>query len=130
MIRGIDYERVDGGRSPDTPWPARVAHAVKRYQRFSTLWSDRNKQYGDPTLEILIAAVIDERPIRAIATDLGYRPARIERALIGGLRDYAARAGLVSGHAAQRWMDAAEAVFGPSGSPALHAAMRRARVEA
>jgi hypothetical protein len=126
--RGISYDRVDGGRGDDIPWPARVAGAVGRYQHFAKVWSDRNKSYGDPTLEIVIAAVVDEQSLRSLAIDKRCARARAERALIGGLRDYAARAGLVSGMQGNRWRDDAERVFGPT-SPVLRAAVQRARLE-
>lgn len=111
MVRGINYERVDYGKSSDAPMPVRQAHAVKRYQEYAKVWSDRAALYADPTLQIVIAAVVDEQPVRSIADDVGYRRQRVERALIWGLRDYAARAGMVSGKLAQDWIDTAEQMF-------------------
>lgn len=124
--RGINYERVDGGGGTEIPWPARVAGAVGRYQAFAKLWTRRSNGYQDPTLEIVIAVVVDERPIRGLAIDLHISRARCERALIGGLRDYAARAGLVGGQVSERWKRDAEWVFGPE---ALQRAASRARME-
>lgn len=126
--RGVSYERVDGGRVDHAEWPARTAKAVARYQHFAKVWTARHSAYGDPTLEILIDAVIEERPIRTIALDHGYRVAKIERVIVGGLRDFAARAGAVTHGKAEAWQDAARVIFGP-GNAVLHEAIRRARVE-
>ena len=128
MIRGIDYERVDGGRGNDAPWAIRTAKAVDNYQKFANIWSDRNKQYADPTLEIVIAAVIDERHIRGIAQDMGFSPKRIERTIIHGLRDYAARADFSHGKVGEAWKAAAQAEFAPM-NPTLLKAVKRARIE-
>jgi hypothetical protein len=86
---------------------------VANYQAFAKAWTRRNEDYGDPTLEIIIDAVVDEMHLSAIPRKRGYGEARIERALIGGLRDYAARAGFVTGHKAIQWQAEAAAVFGP-----------------
>lgn len=109
MIRPLNMERVGRGRFPD--WSARTSQAVQQYQSWANYWSIRKKAHLDHTLECVIAAVIDQRPIRVIAEDLGFQHKRIERAVLGGLRDYAARAGWVDGKIAQRWMEAAEQTF-------------------
>lgn len=139
MCRGISYERVDnGGGSPDTSWPAKIAKPVERYQAYASAWTRRNEDYGDPTLEIVIDAVIDELHLSAIHAKHGCRLAKIEKALICGLRDYAARAGFITGHKAQAWQDEAAAVFGAAwhaagsahqGPAELRKAIRRAAVE-
>lgn len=126
--RGISFDRVDNGGGLNAPWPARVAHAVDRYQRFAKVWTQRNNDYCDPTLAIVVDAVIDETPLRTIAADQGYRLQRVENALVGGLRDYAARAGFVPVHQASAWQAAAESVFGPP-APVLRQAIRRAQIE-
>ena len=129
MVRGISYERVDCGRVNDLPWPARVADAVRRYQDWARTWTDRSAQYFDPTLEIVIAAVIDERHIRGIAQDLGFRPAKIERAIICGLRDYAARAKIAHGKQAEQWKLEAAREFAITPDARLYTAYARARLE-
>jgi hypothetical protein len=128
MVRGIDYDRVDGGRGSDAPWAVRTAKAVGNYHAFANVWSARHKQYADPTLEIIIAAVIDERHIRGIAQDMGFDPRRIERAIVHGLRDYAARAQFAHGKLGNAWIEAAEAEFAPK-NPKLAEAVKRARIE-
>lgn len=137
--RGINYDRVDCGRGdPSAAWLARNARIVARYQAFAKVWTDRNNDYGDPTLAILIDAIIDQRWMRTLANDHGCRVEKVERAIIGGLRDYAARAGFVTGHQAQRWRDEAAAVFGAAwlaaggahqGPAEYRKAIRRAAVE-
>lgn len=129
MLRGINYDRVDGGRQSNLPWSVRLAGAVSRYQAWANIWSGRNKQYADPTLEIVIAAVIDERRIRGIAQDLCFRPAKIERAIICGLRDYAARADIAGGKHAQRWKDEAQREFAITPDAIRLTAYARARLE-
>jgi hypothetical protein len=129
MCRGINYDRVDfGGGGSGLDWPAKIARPVANYQAFAKAWTRRNEDYGDPTLQIVIDAVIDEMHLSAIPRKRGYGEARIERALIGGLRDYAARAGFVTGHKAIQWQAEAEAVFGPA-EPELSRAIRRAAME-
>jgi hypothetical protein len=129
MCRGINYDRVDfGGGGSSADWPSKIARPVANYQAFAKAWTRRNEDYGDPTLEIIIDAVVDEMHLSAIPRKRGYGEARIERALIGGLRDYAARAGFVTGHKAIQWQAEAAAVFGPA-EPELSRAVRRAAVE-
>lgn len=125
---GMTLDRVDGGRHSDLPWPATVAKAVVNYQRWANHWSSRRKAYGDPMLEVVVAAVIDERPIKEIAMDVGRRHTTVELGLASGLRHYAAWAGFASGQMAALWLDAAESVFMP-GNTRLMDAVRRARVE-
>lgn len=130
-IGGMTLDRVDCSRPTEEERLKRLkrdAARIELYQGFANIWTKRNKDYGDPTLEIVIDAVIYEMSLNAIWSKHGYRLARIEKALIGGLRDYAARAGFVTGHQASQWMDEAEAVFGPQ-VPELRKAVRRAAVE-
>lgn len=128
FCRSINYDRVDNGRGGVADWPHRVALAVKRYQEFAKVWTQRNADYGDPTLELLIDAIYEDISIHALRFRYHCRHQKIERAIICGLRDYAARSGLVSGHKAQAWQDEAALVFGPT-APELKKAMRRAAVE-
>lgn len=109
MFKPLSMERTSRGQYPD--WPQRTCQAVAQYQKWANHWSARRKANMDYTMECIIAAVIDQRPIRSIAADLGFHHARIEKAVIGGLRDYAARAGWVDGKVAREWMDAAERTF-------------------
>lgn len=127
MVKGISFDRVDCSRGT-SDLPLRVAGAVSRYQDWAKVWSQRNASYCDPTLEIVIAAVIDERPIRAIAADMGFRVQKVEKAIINGLRDYAAHIGVVTGHHAQIWRDKAAAEFVPTPASIRLTAYARARI--
>lgn len=109
MFKSQTLDRVDGGRA-ESDWHYAVVKMVQTYQKFAAHWSIRAKR-GDPTLEIMIAAVIDERPVRTIAADLGFHHRRVENALIRGLRDYAARAGWLDHQLAARWKAEAGMTF-------------------
>lgn len=109
MFKPLSMERT--GRGVRQDWPKQTADAVQQYQAWATHWSARRKSHLDHTLECVVSAVIDQRPIRTIAADLGFDFRKIERAVLGGLRDYAARAGWVDGKIARAWMDAAELTF-------------------
>jgi hypothetical protein len=90
--------------------PVFVIDAVSRYKHWAHRWSARARR-GDRTLEIVIAAVIDERAFHAIEADLGIRHGVAARVVIAGLRDYAARAGWADRRTAVAWLDAAETMF-------------------
>lgn len=127
MVKGgLSLDRVDGGGMGTVP--AAAAHAVAAYQSWANHWSRRRKMLGDPMLEVVIAAVIDERPVREIALDVGRRHSTVERGLVAGLQDYAARTGVVGGKLATSWIAQAAAVFKP-GNPVLVEAIRRAAIE-
>jgi hypothetical protein len=109
MFRPQQLER----RDPTTrraDLPPRIASAVDRYGVWADHWSRRRK-LGDPTLEIVVAAVVDERSMRSIAEDVGYRFDRIRSAIVCGLRDYASRAGWIDPRLAAKWEDDAARVF-------------------
>jgi hypothetical protein len=108
MIRSPSLEKRDAsyhGREP-----AWIIDAVSRYKRWARHWSQR-AQHGDPTLEIIIAAVIDERAFHSIEADVGIRHGMAARAVVAGLRDYAARAGWTDRNTGEAWIKEAEAVF-------------------
>lgn len=129
MVKGgLSLDRVDGGRGCEQIVPASAAHAVANYQSWANHWSRRRKLLDDPMLEVVVSAVIDERPIRTIALDVARRHSLVERGIIAGLQDYAARAGVVTGGLAARWMAGAESIFSPS-NPLLVQAIRRAQIE-
>lgn len=90
--------------------PTRIIDAVTRYARWAGMWSVRASR-GDPTLEIVVSAVIDERGFREIEADLGLRNGRAGAAAAAGLRDYAARAGWAQGEAARAWLVGEGSVF-------------------
>jgi hypothetical protein len=90
--------------------PARIIDAVSRYKPWARRWSARAR-HGDRTLEIVIAAVIDERPFHIIEADVGIRHGVAAKAAVAALRDYAARAGWTDPRTAQAWIEAAETVF-------------------
>lgn len=108
LFRPVQMERQDGahGNSERTA----LVDAVARYKSWAGIWSVRAKR-GDPTLEIIIAAVIDERPLRAIEADLSIRNGAASRATAAGLRDYAARAGWAQGRASETWLVSSGGVF-------------------
>jgi hypothetical protein len=90
--------------------PVFVIDAIRRYKRWSQHWSERAR-CGDRTLEIVIAAVIDERALHIIERDVGIRHGVAAKAVIAALRDYAARAGWMDRRTADSWIAAAEATF-------------------
>jgi hypothetical protein len=112
MFKPISMEKVDRSHQAHN-WSGKTSLAVRNYQAWANHWSDRKKQFLDHTMECVIAAVIDQRPVRVIAQDLGFGHAKIANAVINGLRDYAARAGWVDGRTAGQWMAAAEMTFKP-----------------
>lgn len=108
MIKPPSLEKRDAtyhGREP-----AYVIDAVTRYKRWARHWSAR-AQDGDRTLEIVIAAVIDERAFHAIERDAGIRHGLAARVTIAALRDYAARAGWTDRTTGDAWIAAAERAF-------------------
>ena len=108
-IKPQSFQKID--RAKESPfWPLRVAECVSDYTRFAQHWSARAK-LGDRTLEIVIAAVIDERAFSAIDADVGVRHGKAIQATIAGLRDYAARAGIMTGKVADDWIEQAAMVF-------------------
>jgi hypothetical protein len=110
MLRPPGLEKRDatygyGGRDP-----AFVIDAVSRYKRWAGHWSARARR-GDRTLEIIVAAVIDERAFHAIERDIGIRHGAAAKVTIAGLRDYAARAGWTDRATGAAWIAAAEHAF-------------------
>jgi hypothetical protein len=108
MIKSPSLEKRDAtyhGREP-----AWVIDAVSRYKRWVRHWSQR-AQHGDPTLEIVVAAVIDERAFYSIEADVGIRHGMAARVVIAALRDYAARAGWTDRNISEAWTKEAEAIF-------------------
>lgn len=99
-FKPISLERND--RGGDTNWPAATIDAVRRFQSWSTFWSERKKR-GDKSLPICIAAVIDERSLTGIEDDEGIRNGSAGKIVARMLRDYSARAGWVTGHLASQW---------------------------
>lgn len=108
FLKPLSMERVSASKSSHEP--AGVIDAVSRYQHWANIWSIRACR-GDPTLEIVIAAVWDERPLRVIEQDLNIRNGSASRAAAAGLRDYAARAGWATGEASAKWLVSAGSVF-------------------
>jgi hypothetical protein len=104
----LQLERIDSGRRPD--WSSKTAGAVERYQAWANHWSLRAKR-GDPTLEITVAAIIDQRAFSTIEEDVGVRHGMACKVTACALRDYAARAGWATDGQGPRWIDAAEGIF-------------------
>jgi hypothetical protein len=104
---------------------ARVIDSVGRYKAFAGHWS-KLRVWGDKTLEIVIAAVVDQRPLHLIEIELSLRHGKAKQVTIGGLRDYAARAHMVPPVLARDWMNAAAKMFHVT-HPALRLAMLQAK---
>jgi len=101
MIRSPSLEKRDAsyqGREP-----VRVIDAVSRYKPWARHWSQRAR-FGDRTVEIMIAAIIDERAFHIIEADAGIRHGMAARVTIAGLRDYAARAGWADRNTGNIWI--------------------------
>jgi len=111
ILRAVSLELGARGRQDDRPWPAHVALAVRNYQRWQNHWSTEWKLTRNPMLEVIWSAVIDERPISVIAQEIHIGRARTARAIIWGLRHYAAWANLVTGVQASHWALEAQHVF-------------------
>jgi hypothetical protein len=108
MIKSPSLEKRDATYHGNEPvW---IIDAVSRYKRWARHWSQR-ACHGDRTLEILIAAVIDERAFHCIEADVGIRHGMAARVVIAGLRDYAARAAWTDRNTAQAWIREAESIF-------------------
>ena len=108
MIRSPSLEKRDAayqGREP-----VRVIDAVSRYKPWARHWSQRAR-FGDRTLEIIVAAIVDERAFHVIEADAGIRHGVAARVTIAGLRDYAARAGWTDRITGGMWIREAEAMF-------------------
>jgi hypothetical protein len=108
-IKSPSLERRDATHNAHEP--VFVIDAVARYKRWADHWSQRARRGGDRTLEIVIAAVVDERAFHVIEADLAIRHGLAARAVISGLRDYAARAGWTDRRTAEAWLEAAETAF-------------------
>ena len=104
---------------------ARVIDAVTRYKAFAAHWS-KVRAWGDRTLEIVIAAVVDQRPLHLIEIELSLRHGKAKQVTIAGLRDYAARTGMVPPALARDWMNAAAKMFHVT-HPPLRLAMLQAK---
>src|SRR5215831_17923894 len=101
MLKPPSLEKRDAtyhGREP--VW---IVDAVSRYKRWARHWSQR-AQHGDRTLEIVIAAVVDERAFHIIEADVGVRHGMAGRVVIAALRDYAARAGWTGRGIGEAWI--------------------------
>jgi hypothetical protein len=114
-LLGISYDRVDRGHAGDAPWPARIAEAVNNYQDWANHWSRERNRTRNPMLQVIWEAVIEEYAFHVIAQNVGCSRRRAEKAVICGLRHYAAYHGFVSGALATAWFQAAEDVFNRRG---------------
>lgn len=100
-LRAITMERIAAHTSDYEP--ARILDAQRRYRAWADHWSMLAKR-GDKTLAIIISAVIDEHPLYLIEDDLNLRHGTARKALVRGLRDYAARAGWVDPTTRAQWL--------------------------
>jgi hypothetical protein len=110
ILRAVQLERIHG-RPDERDWPHTLAVAVRNYQDWQRYWTAEWARTRNPMLEVVWSAVVDEQPIAGIAADIGYGHRRTTRAIICGIRHYAAFAGLVTGVQRQTWLDAAQHVF-------------------
>jgi hypothetical protein len=108
MIKSPSLEKRDASHQGREPF--RIIDAVSRYKPWAHHWSQRAR-LGDRTLEIIVAAIIDERAFHVIETDAGIRHGLAARVTIAGLRDYAARAGWIDRGTGDAWIKEAEAMF-------------------
>jgi hypothetical protein len=108
MIKSPSLEKLDAASHDREPF--RIIDAVSRYKPWARFWSQRAR-LGDRTLEIVVAAVIDERAFHVIEADAGIRHGMAARVTIAGLRDYAARAGWTDRITGDAWIREAEAIF-------------------
>ena len=111
ILHAVDLVKVSRGRQNDSPWPAHVAVAVRNYQDWQRYWSAEHARTRNPMLECIWSAVIDERPISVIAQEIGYGRHLTTKAIIAGLRHYAAHAHMVTGTQASLWLGEAQHVF-------------------
>jgi len=111
ILRAVDLQKIDRGRQNDSPWPAHIALAVRNYQSWQKFWTKEHALTGNPMLQCIWSAVIDERPISVIAQEIGYGRHLTTRGVICGLRHYAAHAKLVTGTQAAQWLGQAQHVF-------------------
>ena len=101
-------ERADKSHTGnEPPW---FIDAYARYKAFGNHWSAMQK-LGDHIWRIVFDAVWDERPFHILESELGLKHGAAKKALIAGLRDYAARAGWVDKPTAAKWMEEASKVF-------------------
>jgi hypothetical protein len=106
--RSASLVRFDRGMAP--PDPPGMIDAQARYRAFAAHWSDMAK-HGHPLLAILIDALVDERGFRDIEAEHRMRNGKARKVVIAGLRDYAARAGWVSGQVRYSWLLGASGLF-------------------
>ena len=111
ILHAVDLVKVSRGRQTDSPWPAHVAVAVRNYQDWQRHWTREHALTGNPMLECIWSAVIDERPLSVIAQEIGYGRHLTTRGVIAGLRHYAAHAKMIVGIQADRWRLEAQHVF-------------------
>jgi hypothetical protein len=108
MIKSPSLEKRDASYQGREPF--RDIDAVSRYKPWAHHWSQRAR-LGDRTLEIVVAAIVDERAFHLIEADAGIRHGMAARVTISGLRDYAARAGWTDRTTSETWIREAEAMF-------------------
>jgi hypothetical protein len=108
MIRSPSLEKRDASYQGREPF--RIIDAVSRYKPWARHWSQRAR-LGDRTLEIIVAAIVDERAFHVIEADAGIRHGLAARVTIAGLRDYAARTGWTDRSTGEAWIREAEAMF-------------------
>jgi len=110
ILRAVQLEHIHG-RPDERDWPHTLAVAVRNYQDWQRYWTAEWARTRNPMLEVVWSAVVDEQPIAGIAADIGYGHRRTTRAIICGIRHYAAFANMVTGIQRQTWLNAAQHVF-------------------
>ena len=108
MVKSPSFEKRDAAHDGrELVW---IIDAISRYKPWARHWSQRAR-LGDRTLEIVVAAVIDERAFHSIEADIGIRHGMAARVVIAALRDYAARASWTDRNTGEAWIKEAEAIF-------------------
>lgn len=110
ILRGASLgERLDR-RQPHMPTWFLDAY-FERYKPWASEWSNRRKTHNDHTLEIIFDILFSQRTGKDIDRERGWRNGLAMQAFLGGIRDYAAMGGWVSGAIGQQWTQMAREVF-------------------
>lgn len=95
----------------NAPPTSREEGAWRNYKSFANYWSDQRKRFNDPTLAVLVALVVDQRPLADVGEEFGLSEGKTKLALVRALRHYAARAGWADKTTCERWSRDAHRTF-------------------
>jgi hypothetical protein len=109
-LRGMRLgERVDRGISHDPPWFIEAYH--DRYLPWAKAWTQRRVTHRDRTQEVVYDYLFSDACGKSIDADRNWPTGTAVRVFVGGLRDYAARAGWVDRGTGFKWTTAAQGIF-------------------